>query len=271
MFCIVWCVRAGAVIGALPGPQTLIGPGPQTLIGALPGTKTSQLGKVRGRGLTHLVARKTSARDRNRSRPLPVGPSSKPLPRVRWPTGTIPWACGHGDGTRRVKDPVSSGGSTVCYLTLVLKAWGLLGPSTQDPLLGPPSIAGFCSPPLPKPVLLPNQLPSTSQGRDEFNRPEQEVTFTAPLKIKDEFSSQTKPRLVHTSGTHPPGGHLATAGQWEACVLEQVGSTAEGSSGITLWMQTPQRPDVCMAEEEEEQEEEVQEVLYMHSNVAVLV
>ena len=44
-------------------------------------------------------------------------------------------------------------------------------------------------------------------------------------------------------------------------------------------MQTPQRPDVCMAEEEEEQEEEeeeeeeqeVQEVLYMHSNVAVLV
>ena len=62
-------------------------------------------------------------------------------------------------------------------------------------------------------------------------------------------------------------------------MLEQVGSTAEGSSGITLWMQTPQRPDVCMAEEEEEQEEEeeeeeeqeVQEVLYMHSNVAVLV
>ncbi|CAL8369297.1 unnamed protein product [Boreogadus saida] len=178
-------------------------------------------------------------------------------------------------GTRRVKDPLSSGGSTVCYLTLVLKAWGLLGASTQDPLLGPPSIAGFCSPPLPKPVLLPNQLPSTSQGRDEFNRAEQEleVTFTAPLKIKDEFSSQTKHRLVHTSGTHPPGGHLATAGQWEACVLEQVGSTAEGSSGITLWMQTPQRP-VCMAEEEEEQEEEeqeVQEVLYMHSNVAVLV
>ncbi|CAL8314669.1 unnamed protein product [Gadus morhua 'NCC'] len=193
----------------------------------------SQLCKVRGRGLTHLVA--------------------------------------------RVKDPLSSGGSTVCYLTLVLKAWGLLGASSQDPLLGPPSIAGFCSPPLPKPVLLPNQLPSTSQGRDELNRAEQEVTFTAQLKIKDEFSSQTKHRLVHTSGTQPPGGHLATAGQWEACVLEQVGSTAEGSSGITLWMQTPQRPDVCMAEEEEEQEEEeeeeqeVQEVLYMHSNVAVLV
>ena len=42
-------------------------------------------------------------------------------------------------------------------------------------------------------------------------------------------------------------------------MLEQVGSTAEGSSGITLWMQTPQRPDVCMAEEEEEQEEEEEE------------
>ena len=40
MFCIVRCVRAGAVIGALPGPQILIGPGPQTLIGALQGTKT---------------------------------------------------------------------------------------------------------------------------------------------------------------------------------------------------------------------------------------